>query len=117
MSTTYGNNTITPSGTLNINGNVCINPDHSNTIIGIQMGTSTSSGTECIVNFANNGFPTNNIVVQLTPNYVDAVYLINPQLKNVTANYFTWEPVFYYYSSGVRNDGQYTIYWTAICYG
>ena len=119
-STTYGNNIISTS-TLGINGNLCIHPYYSNTIVAIQMGIAQGNSTsESSVTFSKT-FPSGTIIVQLTPyysglNYFNGYNLNNPQLKTIETSYFTWVPFFYDIYGGVQPAGSYTISWIAICY-
>ena len=118
--TSYGNNSITTSnnGTLQLNGNLLINSIISNTIIGIQLGTSTSTGGQQTVTF-NNSFPSSKyIFVNVSANNASTNYVNLPVVTYPTNNTnFSWIP---YYGvngqSGLYSNGSYSISWIAICY-
>ena len=115
--TLYSQNSITTS-TLNLFGNLSLNPDYSNTILGIQMGTiiSTFAGSSLNLVIFPKPFPSSKIMIQLTPisNYEDTLY--NPQLGTITSTYFNWYNFAYSASTGITTGITYSVQWMAICY-
>ena len=112
-STRLSNNNLTTS-TLNIFGNISMNPSYSNTIIGIQMGIASSQNMPAAFAtvYFTKEFPSANIIVQLTPySYVYESEPPTPILYTVTSTYFTWFSI----TSSATNV-TYNISWIAICY-
>lgn len=118
----YGNNSITCSNYSNTSmclyGNLTINPSYSNTIIGIQCGSTASFGDTSYTIYFKNSFPTTNIIVILTPFFMTNTTNCTacPQLAVVSQTYFTWYPIYNNGGSDYQNDGSYYICWMAICY-
>jgi hypothetical protein len=105
------------SNTLSLYGNLLINPNYSNTIIGIQCGVNTNYNNNTGTVTFPYSFPSSNIIVMLTPTYGSGI-VNTPQLAGVTNDGFSWAPIQSYFdmNGGSYFYATYNIYWIAICY-
>jgi len=116
IGTVYTNNAIYPSETLSLYGNLQINPSCSNTIIGIQFGSVTGSGSNIYTAFPK-PFPTSNVIVNATSISNQTNNILVPQINLVSNTGFTWT-AWYGGLNGSQwyTTGNYIINWIAICY-